>query len=119
MTELTDLNMKLLEQAVRVAALPADRQLESLPNGVDKPFEIADDFCNSCRWALKGMDAPSLTDEQRSRLIALNEWFEEMGSRHDGLGTEDAVRSRPEWEEARRQARMILDAFGWSIDEQK
>jgi hypothetical protein len=40
-----------------------------------------------------------------------------MASRHVGLGTEDALRTRSEWEDVRRQARGILEAFGWSIDE--
>ena len=104
-----------LEDAVRTAAIPAEQQIAKLKHWVVAD-EIADDFGNFCRWALVGEDAPQLSDEQRSCLNELDQWFDDMFSRHDGLGTEDAVRNRPEWGEVRRKARKILDLFGWSID---
>ena len=116
MSEFTDLSMIQLEQAVRQAAIPAEQQIAKL-KGWDVTYEIGSDFENWCRWALNGKDAPKLTDEQRSRLLALDKWFDEMPNWPAGWGTEDALRTRPEWEEVRRQARGILEAFGWSIDE--
>lgn len=110
-----DLRMIQLEKAVRTAALPAEQQIARL-KGTVVADEIGLDFGHWCSWALEGHEAPALTDEQRSRLVRLNEWLIEMASRHDGTGTEDAVRNRPEWEEVRRQARGILDSFGWSIE---
>ena len=107
-----------LERSVRVAALPAYRQIESFPPNVDIPFEIADDFDNWCRWALAGVDAPQLTNEQRSALIGLNKRLDEMsGQEHEELWTEDALRCRPEWDEVRDEARKILDLFGWAIED--
>jgi hypothetical protein len=107
-----------LEKAVRVASLPAYRQIESFPPNVDIPFEIADDFGNHCRWILEGKDAPKLTSEQRSRLAALDRRLDAMsGEDNADLWTEDAIRFRAEWDEVREKARRILDVFGWSSDE--
>jgi hypothetical protein len=115
--DITRLNMIQLEKSVRVASLPADRQFESFPRDVDIPFEIADEFSNWCRWALGGVDAPQLTNEQRSCLIALDRRFDEMsGEENAHLWTEDALRCRPEWDEAREEARKILDLFEWEIE---
>ncbi len=116
--EITKLNMMQLEKAVRVAALPACQQINSFPPNVDIPFEIADDFDNWCRWVLGGKDAPELTNEQRSCLIALNRRLDEMsGEENADLWTEDALRCRPEWEEVREDARRILELFGWAIED--
>lgn len=112
-----ELNMIQLEQVVRVAALPAFRQLESFPDGVVVADEIALDFDNWCKWALDGFDAPSLTDEQRSSLAALDSRFDRMSGEHNpDLWTDDALQCRPEWDEVRDDASRVLDAFGWSID---
>jgi hypothetical protein len=115
---ITKLNMIQLEQTVRVAALPAYRQIESFPEYVVVADEIALDFDNWCRWALKGVAAPLLTDEQRSSLVALDSRLEEMsGESNADLWTDDALQCRPEWDDVREDAHRILDAFGWSIDE--
>lgn len=117
MSKLTDLNMIQLEKAVRVAALSAGQQFESLPKGVDVPFEVADDFSNWCRWAIRGKDAPKLSYEQRSRLVSLDRRLDEMsGEENAELWNDDALRNHPDWEEVRRQARGILDSFGWSVE---
>jgi hypothetical protein len=117
MSELTDMNMIQLEKVVRIAALPGDQQIAILPKGVVVADEIALDFDNWCRWALNGSEAPTLTDEQRSCLASLDQRLEEMSGEHNAeLWTEDALRIRPEWDEVRREARKILELFGWSID---
>jgi hypothetical protein len=115
--ELTQMNMAMLEKAVRVASLPAYRQFECFPPNVDIPFEIADDFANHCMWVLEGLYAPQLSNEQRTALIALNKQLDEMsGEEHAELWTEDALRDRPEWDVVREQARLIMNLFGWAAD---
>ena len=115
---LTKLNMMQLEKAVRIAALPAYRQIEGFPKGVVVADEIALDFDNWCGWALEGQGAPPLTVEQRSALTSLNARLNRMSAEHDAdLWTEDSLRCRPEWDEVRDEARRILDNFGWSIDQ--
>lgn len=114
---ITDLNLKQLRIALQQAALPAERQIARL-RGFDVAFEVADDFDNWCRWALASADL-KLTEEQRSRLSALNRRLEQMSGEHNAeLWTEDALRSRPEWEEVRREAREILELFQWPIEDQ-
>ena len=112
-SNITDLSMRQLEQSVRVAALPAYRQIESFPIGVDVPFEIADDFGNWCQWVLNAADV-RLTNQQRSCLISLDTRLNRMsGEDNADLWTEDALRSRPEWEEVRSEALDLLDLFEW------
>src|SRR5262245_19050749 len=114
----TRLSMIQLKNVVRVAALPAYRQVESFPDGVVVADEIALDFDSHCKWALEGYKAPNLTAEQRSSLISLDALLSRMSDEHnEDLWTEDALRSLPEWDEVRDKAEKILDAFGWSIEE--
>jgi hypothetical protein len=113
---LTYLNMLQLEHVVRIAALPAIRQIESFPPGVVVADEIALDFDNWCHWALEGFAAPQLTTEQRSSLISLDTLFNNMSAeQNDDLWTEDALHHRPEWDHVRDEASRILHVFGWSI----
>jgi hypothetical protein len=72
-----ELNLKWLETATRVAALPADRQLITVPKECDVPHEIAADFGLWCEWALHSSEL-SLTEEQRTRLAALNQRLNDM-----------------------------------------
>jgi len=119
MSELTELNLIQLKQSVRVAARPAADQIASFPNGVDVEEEIAIEFDAHCRWALEGHQAPDLTPDQRSSLVALDTRLDLMsGKQNADLWTDEALRTRPEWEEVRRDARKILEAFGWSLEEQ-
>ncbi len=89
---ITDLNLKQLRIALQQAALPAERQIARL-RGFDVAFEVADDFDNWCRWALASADL-KLTEEQRSRLSALNRRLDQMSGEHNAeLWTEDALGS--------------------------
>src|SRR4051794_33290736 len=116
--ELRHLNMMQLKEIVRVAALPGYRQIESFPPEVVAEDEIAIGFDNWCTWALRGAGAPVLTEKQRSSLIALNSRLDRMSDEHNAdLWTDDALRYNPEWDDIREDARRILDAFGWSIDD--
>ncbi|MGD9723761.1 MAG: hypothetical protein AB7U76_21200 [Pirellulales bacterium] len=115
-SELTGLNLKQLELAVRIAALPAAEQIARL-KGWAVADEIALDFDNWCRWALEGAGAPELTNEQRASLIALDHRFDQMSGEHNAeLWTDHALRSRPEWAEVRRDAQTILRQMGWTDD---
>ncbi len=111
-----ELNMIQLKEALQQAALPAERQIARL-KGFDVSFEVADDVYNWTLWVLQSTDA-KLTDEQRSGLIALDAHTSKMSGEHNAhLWTDDALRSRPEWEEVRRQAQHILELFQWPIDD--
>jgi hypothetical protein len=108
--KITDFNMIHLREALQQAALPAERQIARL-KGFDVPFEVVDDVGHSSRWVLQSTDV-ELSDEQRSSLIALDALTDEMNHNAD-LWNDDALRSRPEWDEVRRQARKILELFQW------
>ena len=113
---ITELNMILLRKGLQQAALPADRQIARL-KGYDVPFEVADDVYQHTLWVLQCKDV-RLTEEQRSNLLALDAHTSSMSGEHNAeLWTDDALRSRPEWEEVRRQARKILELFQWPIED--
>ena len=114
--EITDLCLIQLRKALQQAALPAERQIARL-EGFDASFEVADDFGHWCGWVLESKDV-KLTDEQRSRLTALDARLDEMSGEHNAeLWTDDALRSRPEWEEGRRDARTILELLQWPMED--
>jgi hypothetical protein len=116
MTKSVQLNMIQLRRSVRLAALPADEQIASFPNGAAIEEEIAIDFDSYCQWALEGYQAPDLSHEQRTSLLALNTRLERMsGEQNADLWTNDALRTRVEWEQVRKDARKILDVFGWTM----
>jgi hypothetical protein len=113
---ITELNLIQLKKALQQAAMSADQQIARL-KGYDVSFEVADDVYNWSRWALESEKA-KLTDEQRSGLIALDTITAEMsGERNAKLWTDDALRSQPEWEKVRLQARKILESFQWPIED--
>jgi hypothetical protein len=114
--EITRLCRIQFRKALQQAALSADRQIARLRD-FDVAFEVADDFSNWCRWALGSIDL-TLTDAQRSRLAGLDARLAEMsGERNAALWTDEALRSRPEWEEVRRCAREILELLGWPLED--
>jgi hypothetical protein len=118
MTELAKLNMTQLRKSVQLAALPAEEQIASFPKGVAIEDEIAIDFDSYCQWALEGYQAPDLSSEQRSSLLALNTRLDQMsGQKNADLWTDDALRTRAEWEQVRNDARKILAVFGWPMGE--
>src|SRR5688572_17600723 len=111
---LTELNLIQLRKALQQAALPADCQIAKL-KGSDVPFEVADDAGHWIRWVLQWAET-TVTDEQRSSLAELDALTDRMsGEQNAYLWTEDALRSRPEWDEVRRMARKALELFGWPL----
>ena len=113
--ESAELSLTLLKAGLQQAALPAERQLARL-KGFDVPFEVADDVSQQILWLLQSTDV-KLTAEQRSSLIALDDFIKGMSGRCNAcLWTDDALRSRPEWEEVRQQARTILGLFQWPME---
>jgi hypothetical protein len=111
---LTELNLIQLREALQQAALPAEGQIAKL-KGCDVPFEVADDAGHWIQWVLQWPEA-KLTDEQRSSLAELDELTDRMSGEHNAhLWTDEALRSRPEWNEVRRMACKALELFGWPL----
>jgi hypothetical protein len=111
---LTELNLIQLRDALQQAALPAEGQIAKL-KGCDVPFEVADDAGHWIQWALQWPEA-KLTDEQRSSLAELDELIDRMSGEHNAhVWTDEALRSRPEWNEVRRMACKALELFGWPL----
>lgn len=112
----TDINMPQLRKALQQAALPAEHQIAQL-RGFPVANEVADDVGNQIHWVLQCPDA-HLTDEQRTSLSELDSLLDRMSGQHNAhLWTEEALRSRPEWDEVRRRARKALESFGWPLED--
>jgi hypothetical protein len=80
------------------------------------PNEPTLDFGEHCRRALEEEQCPLLTEEQRSALIALDKRLDGMsGEKNAELWSEDTLQNSSEWEEVGREARKILDSFGWPL----
>lgn len=109
----------MLQQALRVAALPAHQQIASFPKGTPIPDSIAGHFFNWSGSLIRHADS-AITDEQRSALRALDARLNEISEKHESdqeLWSEEGLRRRPEWEEVRRDARKALQLFDWPFEE--
>ena len=102
-----------LRQQVQLLAAPADVALAYYPDGTVKADELALDFDNFGRAALESSEL-DLTEAQRASLIVIDQLLDAMSkSRQDALWTEEAVRTRPEWQAVREAAGRALALFGW------
>ena len=106
-------NLDQLRNAVTQAAMASEDQLEHF-RGFDAAYEVADDFGNWCGWALDS-EQLDLSIAQRSGLIALNETLDRMSKGREELWTDQALRVSPEWEDVRKQARVLLGLFDWQL----
>jgi hypothetical protein len=104
-----------LKNTVRIASLPADQQVASFHPGLDIPFEIPDDYCHWCGCLTGDYRAKSFTDAQHAALVALVKHYDEKCG-YCVFWQDLAVLHRPEWEESRRQARRIIELFGWDAE---
>jgi hypothetical protein len=115
---LIELNMAQLRKALQQAALPGDHQIARL-KPADVPFEVADDVGNWISWVLQCPDV-KLTDELRTRLSELDALLGQMSGEHNAhLWTEEALRSRPEWDDVRRRARNALALVGGPVEDKE
>jgi hypothetical protein len=99
-----------LRQILQLLAAPADVALAYYPAVTVKADELALDFDNFGRAALENSDV-RLTETQRESLNSVYESFDTIRERD--LWTEEAVRTRPEWQTIREAAGRALAEFGW------
>lgn len=104
-----------LHWALQALAQPADVQLTLFPDFACKTDELALDFDD---WAPAVLQCPEieLTEPQRTALQHIDEAFTKMNAEGTPIWTDDALRSAPEWEQARSLARQALAAFAWPPD---
>ncbi len=105
-----------LKHALQALALPPRVQLGLLPDFVCKADELALDFDHWCSTVVQREDW-SLTEFQRSQLVALDGALTDMSSAEQRLlWTDDAMTDRPEWQHVRMLAQAALAAFGWTLE---
>ena len=108
--------LTFLVDSLRLAALPADRQIEALPDFVHVPDEVALVFDDA--WALMPQleEAGLVSPEQRRAIEPLSDLYDEMSIAGDreSLWTIEAMRSDARWDRSRERAREALDRLGES-----
>ncbi len=108
--------MTRLQHSLQALAVPADLQLGLFPDFVCKVDALALDFDH---WRLCVVDnfQARLTDQQKTLLATLDSRLEAMsGPERAPLWTEEALRTRSEWEDVRHLAQETLVTFGWEGD---
>ena len=116
MSDGSGFEFETLRAALQVLAAPALVQLARYPEFVVKADELALDF-DDALLLVRHNRAAEIDSRQAAALAALDELFTRMsGPARPELWTEEAVRSRPEWAEARELASAALAAFGWPVE---
>ena len=103
-----------LLSALQVLEWPPQVQCTLLyPDGTGDADDMALDFDN---WYSAALANLALTPGQRTRLKAVDELIEQMSLGNprftEDLWTDDALRSRAEWAEVRKTARLAIEALG-------
>lgn len=102
-----------LRAALLALAAEGSEAPPSAPERSVKAVELALAFDKVLTAALAGL-ADELTEEQRAALLHVNRQLSKMGAQRDASPwTEGAVRSHPDWAEARSRARAAALLLGW------
>lgn len=104
---------KLLREVLAALALPQAEQVRANGPGC-VTCDLIEDFEFGCRMA-RANGAAELTQEQKSHLDDLATAVTAMAP-DDCVCFDEAMLSRPAWEELRILARTALASFGWSAD---
>jgi hypothetical protein len=102
-----------LIQSLHLVAADAESQIAVLPPFVCVADEVALTYCDSYLLVNQIVEAGLLDRAFVPRLAAMEMQMSRMsGQEHTDLWTDKALRTRPEWESLRVQARAILADLG-------
>lgn len=105
-----------MKHQLQALALPAEVQLNLLPDFVCKGDELAIDYSHWCLVLLSN-DSGQLTELQIALLTQLDNYFDKMSQLHDeSLWTDEAIKIMPEWAKIREMATGLLNSFQWPIE---
>ena len=106
-----------LVDALRLAAVPSEKQLEALPDFVHVSDEIALLYDDAFRLAAQIQEAGLIDADQVEALAELDRCFEEMlgAVDKDRLWTVEAMGVDERWERSREIAANALAALGRSV----
>lgn len=106
-----------LKHSLQLLAIPADQQLNLLPDFIVKADEMALDFSNWYEAAV-GNFGHGFKPSQIAALKSIDDLLEKMsGEKNAEYWTDEAVRSGNQWAEVRLLAKKALDEFGWRLEE--
>ena len=105
--------------SLQALAVPAEAQRALFPEFVCKADELALDYDHWAQ-AARASYGGEFSDEQRDALRAIDRRLVAMsrgGAEFDeGLWSDVALNSRPEWEQVRSLAGLALSRFDWPCD---
>jgi hypothetical protein len=104
-----------LKHSLQLLAIPAEQQLDLLPDFVLKGDELALEFDH---WYIVsiGNYGEEFTAAQKEAMKAIIELLDKMsGQKNSELWTERAIQEDEKWGQIRLLAKKALDEFGWSV----
>jgi hypothetical protein len=105
--------------SLQALACEADDQLTLFPDFVDKPYELVSDYDNWSKVA-RSHFAGLFSDDQLAALASIDIRIDAMSRGgidfEETLWYEDALDTRPEWEELRSLAKSALACFDWPTE---
>ena len=107
--------LKQLCRSLQLLASPVQAQMNHFPvQWIVLTDEMAEDFTH---WAECVSTYWELSDEQKTRLIVLDDFLSKMSGLHNAaFWTDEALFTDHHWEEVRDLAKAALVSFGWPIE---
>jgi len=113
----TDWLLRRLLQDLQTLASDADDLILAYPPMVVAADQLAEDFYDDLESGERFVKAGLITQEMLDRAKAVDELISVMSDRHDpSLWTNEALRTREEWKEVRRLAKVALAAMGCELE---
>lgn len=106
-----------LKHSLQLLAMPAQRQLDLLPNFVVKADEIALEFTHWYDAAISNIP-DVFTSRQVAALQSIDNLLNKMSEQKNAsLWTDEALQNQNEWAQVRLLAKTALHEFQWEIQE--
>lgn len=102
----------LLIDSLQMMALPYEEQKKLLPDFVDAPFEVVDDFDNAYRILYALIKTGRVTQEQVDAIGELHKLVEQIDWKIIYELDESEITNYPTWAATRNQAIVVLQKLG-------
>jgi hypothetical protein len=113
----TDWRLRDILEDLQALATDAETLIKAFPPMIPAADEVANEFDDHLYFAERLVDEGLITREMMEHVRAVDRFLSEMSDRHDdSLWTDEALRTRKEWDEVRRLAREALAAMGCELE---
>jgi hypothetical protein len=113
----SDAQREVIVNALRLTALPAEKQVVALPDFVHVPDEVALVYGDAFLFVPRLREGDLITQTQADALYELDRHFADMTTAPDreAVWTVSAMQTDERWAEARRLAADALNLLGASL----